>query len=92
MEQILALPSITPKHRAGARANLVYRWRIHDGQFIVSCYGAEMRLPEHAAETARHALENHDFVIEDLPGDLDDAGKLVLVRRLVREGMVRVHL
>jgi hypothetical protein len=26
---------------------------------------------------------------QDLPGELDDAGKLVLVRRLIREGLVR---
>jgi ribosomal protein L16 Arg81 hydroxylase len=92
MDQSLKLPTLAVKDRAGARPNLVYRWRVRDGQFIVSCYGAEMRLPEHAAEPARFALENADFVIADLPGDLDDAGKLVLVRRLVREGMVRIHL
>lgn len=90
MQQILALRSLTPKHRAGARPNLVYRWRMHEGQFIVSCYGAEMRLPDHAAEPARYALETPEFAIEDLPGELDDAGKLVLIRRLVREGMVRI--
>ncbi len=54
----------------------------------MSCYGAELRLPEHAAEPARYALETPDFVIEDLPGELDDAGKLVLVR----EGKVRILL
>lgn len=90
MEQMLRLPDITAKHRAGARPNLVYRWRIADGQFIVSCYGAEMRLPDHAAEPAQFALENPDFEIADMPGDLDDAGKVVLIKRLVREGMVRV--
>jgi ribosomal protein L16 Arg81 hydroxylase len=90
MEQILRLSTLTVSDRAGARPNLVYRWRIQDEQFVVSCYGAEMRLPEHAAEPARYALETPSFVISDLPGDLDDAGKLVLVKRLVKEGMVRV--
>jgi len=90
MEQILRLPKLTVKDRAGVRPNLVYRWKVQNGHFIVSCYGAEMRLPVHAMEAARFALETPEFVIEDLPGDLDDAGKLVLIRRLVREGMVRV--
>jgi hypothetical protein len=90
MAQVLRLSTLTAKDRAGARPNLVYRWRMHEDQYVVSCYGSEMRLPEHAAEPARFALENADFVIEDLPGDLDDAGKLVLIKRLVREGMVRV--
>jgi hypothetical protein len=37
------------------------------------------------------ALGSPRFVVKDLPGDLDDAGKVVLVRRLVREGIVRVE-
>ncbi len=52
--------------------------------------GAEMRLPDHAAEPARFALEHPNFTIADLPGDLDDAGKVVLIKRLVKEGMVRI--
>ncbi|MBX7191150.1 MAG: cupin domain-containing protein [Sandaracinaceae bacterium] len=90
LEQILALNDITPDHRAGARSNLVYRYAKRDGQIVVSCYGAEMRLPEHAAEPLLYALESPDFRIKDLPGDLDDAGKVVLVKRLVREGMVAI--
>ncbi len=90
MEQILRLPHITVEDRAGARPNLVYRHRIADEQIVVSCYGADMRLPDHAAEPLLYALENESFRIADLPGDLDDAGKLVLIKRLVREGMVRV--
>jgi hypothetical protein len=27
--------------------------------------------------------------VRDLPGNLDDAGKLVLVRRLIREGLLQ---
>ena len=90
LEQLLALSKLNEETRAGARPNLLYRYREKDEQFIVSCYGAEMRLPVHAAEPTRFALENADFVVKDLPGDLDDAGKVVLVKRLVREGMVRV--
>jgi ribosomal protein L16 Arg81 hydroxylase len=90
LEQLLALSKVHEDSRAGARPNLLYRYREKDGQFIVSCYGAEMRLPDHAAEPTRFALENSDFVVKDLPGDLDDAGKVVLVKRLVREGMVRI--
>lgn len=90
LEQILALSDITPDHRAGARPNLVYRYAVRDGQIVVSCYGAEMRLPEHASEPLLYALETPDFKIADLPGDLDDAGKVVLIKRLVREGMVAI--
>ncbi len=90
LEQIMRMSDITPDDRAGARPNLVYRWSKKDEQIVVSCYGAEMRLPEHAAEPLLHALESPDFRVGDLPGDLDDAGKVVLVKRLVREGMVSI--
>jgi ribosomal protein L16 Arg81 hydroxylase len=91
LEQLLSLEDVTPEHTAGARPNLVYRYAQRDGQVVVSCYGAEMRLPEHAAEPLLYALETPEFKIKDLPGDLDDAGKVVLVKRLVREGMVAIQ-
>lgn len=90
LDQLLRLGEISPSHRAGARPNLVYRYKREDEQIIISCYGAEMRLPEHAAEPLLYALETSEFRVDQLPGDLDDAGKVVLVKRLVREGMVRV--
>ncbi|MFN9810486.1 MAG: cupin domain-containing protein [Deltaproteobacteria bacterium] len=91
LEQLLSLEDVTPEHTAGARPNLVYRYAQREGQVVVSCYGAEMRLPEHAAEPLLYALETPEFKIKDLPGDLDDAGKVVLVKRLVREGMVAIQ-
>jgi ribosomal protein L16 Arg81 hydroxylase len=90
LDQVMRMGSVTADHRAGARPNLVYRWSKKDEQIVISCYGAEMRLPEHAAEPLLYALESPDFRIGDLPGDLDDAGKVVLVKRLVREGMVAI--
>jgi hypothetical protein len=47
-------------------------------------------LPIHAAETLEHALTHDEYRIADLPGDLDDPGKLVLIRKLVREGLVEI--
>jgi hypothetical protein len=89
LEQVLTLGKLAADDRVGARPNLLFRHREADGKFIVSCYGAEMSVPVHAAEAVRYALETADFRVRDLPGGLDDAGKLVLVKRLIREGMVR---
>ncbi|MCC2111929.1 MAG: hypothetical protein KDJ16_07840, partial [Hyphomicrobiales bacterium] len=52
--------------------------------------GKEVSLPAHAAAAVRYALETDRFRVADLPGTLDDAGKLVLARRLVREGLLRI--
>ena len=48
----------------------------------------ETSFPSHASAALRHALDSERFRIRDLPGGLDDDGKLVLVRRLVREGLL----
>jgi hypothetical protein len=56
----------------------------------VSFEGRHVEFPAHARE-ALEAVHESDgpFTAADLPGPLDDAGHLVLVRRLVREGYLR---
>ena len=53
--------------------------------------GKQVRFPAHAAEAvgAVHAAQG-SFTAAALPGRLDAAGRLVLVRRLVREGYLLV--
>ena len=52
--------------------------------------GRELSFPERlAAELAFLVTTDEPFRAGDLPGSLDDAGRLVLVRRLVREGFLR---
>ncbi len=88
MDQIRALDSLSLDSRAGVRPNLIYRTEQAAEHIRVACYGKEVSLPLHAAEPTLFALESRRFAVRDLPGVLDDAGKLVLVRRLVREGML----
>jgi hypothetical protein len=53
--------------------------------------GKEIRFPAHArAEVAACFEADEPFLPSELPGDLDEAGRLVLVRRLVREGFLRI--
>ena len=52
--------------------------------------GKELRFPERlAAELEFLVTTEAPFTARDLPGPLDDAGRLVLVTRLVREGFLR---
>lgn len=89
-EGLRALPSLTVESRVGVRPDLLYRVRETDETLTLMVYGALIRLPRHAASALRYAIEHEDFTVKSLPGDLDDAGKLVLVRRLVREGVLAV--
>jgi lysine-specific demethylase/histidyl-hydroxylase NO66 len=53
--------------------------------------GKEIRVPAHAATELRACFESEEpFRLADLPGELDSEGRLVLARRLVREGFLRV--
>jgi bifunctional lysine-specific demethylase and histidyl-hydroxylase NO66 len=53
--------------------------------------GKEVRFPAHASGEVRGCFESDGpFRIRDLTGELDPEGRLVLARRLVREGFLRV--
>jgi hypothetical protein len=53
--------------------------------------GREVRFPGHARDEVVACFAAEDpFRPSELPGELDNAGRLVLVRRLAREGFLRV--
>jgi lysine-specific demethylase/histidyl-hydroxylase NO66 len=53
--------------------------------------GKEIRFPPHAGPELEACFAAEEpFRTLDLPGELDAAGRLVLVRRLVREGFLRI--
>jgi hypothetical protein len=52
--------------------------------------GKEVRFPPHAADVVAAVYEaTGAFSAADLPASLDEPGRLVPVRRLVREGLLR---
>ena len=52
--------------------------------------GRTLRFPERLAPELEFLVTTEEpFAAADLPGGLDEAGRLVLVRRLVREGFLR---
>lgn len=91
LEQIMRLGELNAKTSAGARANLLYHLHHDDEHVYISCYGGQMQLPIHARQALEYALTHDRFLIQDLPGELDDAGHIVLIDRLIREGLVVQH-
>lgn len=73
----------------GCRPFLAYLLDEDQESLIVRFHRNEIAVPLHAGPAVRHALTTERFRVRDLPGDLDDAGKLVLVRRLIREGLLQ---
>ncbi|HKW89325.1 MAG TPA: cupin domain-containing protein [Candidatus Acidoferrales bacterium] len=88
MAQMAGLARLTPQSVAGARKGSVARLRDAGEALKVECYGRQITFPAPAREAVRYALGHARFVVGELPGELDDASKVTLVRRLIREGLV----
>jgi ribosomal protein L16 Arg81 hydroxylase len=89
MAQIAALDHLSGETVVGARPDLIFYLRAVDESIQLECYGRTITLPARAGEALRFALNHSEFAVNDLPG-LDDAGKLTLVRRLLREGLLTI--
>lgn len=90
MAQLAHLDAITPDSIAGCRPYLALVIEEGEEALRIRFHENEISFPLHAAEAARFALQTPNFRVGDLPGTLDDKGKVVLVKRLVREGLVEV--
>lgn len=89
LEQIDRLATLSADTTVAPRPSLLFRLRAHDGGGVgLMLYGSEIAFPAVAAEALRFALRGEPFRVGALPGPLDDEGRLVLVRRLVREGVL----
>lgn len=88
MAQMARLDALTVESLAGARPGVVYYLQTCADGVVIHLCGRKITFPSFAAEALDYALGHPEFLVRDLPGGLDDAGKLTLVRRLIREGMV----
>jgi hypothetical protein len=63
-----------------------------DGETLALVFhGKRLLLPARLREEAEFLAENDEpFAAADVPGPLDESGRLVLIRRLVREGFLRI--
>lgn len=73
------------------RPTVIAELECSDDSVVLEFEGRRLVFPAHAREEVE-ALATSEGPVRpaELPGELDDAGRLVLVRRLVREGFLRV--
>lgn len=86
--QAAAIDAVTLDTLVGGRFGLIYRCYQTDDIIKLRCHSTEITFPSRAAMAVVHALETRRFPVRDLPGNLDDDSKLVLICRLIREGLV----
>jgi hypothetical protein len=72
--------------REGARTEL----SLEGEAVLLSVQGRTTRWPTHAHSTLERALSRETFTLADLGDDLDEKGRVTLVRRLMAEGAVRI--
>ena len=87
VEQVVGLDQLTLATPVAPRRYLVHRLSVAGERVCLECYGRTIDPPGHTEEAVRFAL-SAPIAVRDLPGGLDDESKLVLVRRLLREGLV----
>ena len=92
LEELDSPPPVSLDTRVVPRPHLVYLLR-EEGEKVAVLFGStQIAMPSFARDATAFALRGGAFRVADLPGPLDDAGKIVLVQRLIREGMlVRVQ-
>ncbi len=90
LNQVQRLSGLSADSRAAPRPALMWRLEAAGEDLAVHCLGKTIVLPAHTAEPLRFALTVPSYRVGDLPGDLDEDGKCVLIRRLVREGLVQL--
>jgi len=83
-----ALPSVDLDTKLARRPEMPWRLVEHGSRCGLEFHGKEVRLPGHAAEAVRFAAEAAILTGREIPGALDEPGRLVLVRTLVREGFL----
>ncbi len=80
---------LTSRSRVRRRAGLLTEAVTEGETCLLRFCGRELRLPVGVWPALRFATTTDEFAVEELPDCLDSAGKLTLVTRLVREGVLQ---
>ncbi len=86
--QLANLDRLDIASHAQARPDLIHHIDATDDTLTVNFGTNTLTLPGFTASATAAALGGSIFRINDLPGPLDADGKVTLVRRLIREGLV----
>jgi JmjC domain len=93
ISQLRALDDLSTTTVVERRPTALAELEVEDDAIALSFHGKRLLLPARLWEEAEFLVGTTEpFTPADLPGELDEAGRLVLVRRLVREGFLRIRL
>jgi hypothetical protein len=91
LRQLRALEGLEPETVVERKPTVLVELTERDDGVSLVFEGRELTFPAHAREEVIAIVDADDaFTPAELPGSLDEPGRLVLVRRLVREGLLRI--
>ena len=88
LQEIAGAPQVTADTKAVVRPDFLYRLQEENGQLVIVFGSTRITLPPHTRMAVEAALGGAPFVVRNLPGPLDEAGKIVLARRLIKDGLL----
>jgi ribosomal protein L16 Arg81 hydroxylase len=92
-DQLRALDELDADTELERRETVIADLAFDDGEARLSFEGRTLRLPARVAGELEFVLRaDEPFTAGDLPGRLDGESRLLLLRRLVREGLLRIRL
>ena len=86
--QRMVTDPVAPATRVRQRSDLFVECRQDEDMCVLRFAGQELRLPVAARPAVEFVLATAEFVVQDLPDCLDTDGKVTLVTRLLREGVL----
>jgi bifunctional lysine-specific demethylase and histidyl-hydroxylase NO66 len=90
LQQLLALDELDDATVVRRRPGVVCRLEVSGDRLTVLLGDRELAMPARLEPAMRRLLAAGSFAVADLAGLLDAPSRLVLVRRLVREGLLEV--
>jgi Cupin superfamily protein len=92
LEQLRWLDALTPDTEIERRPSVIADLYASENGFVLAFEGKRITFPEHVGEELEFVVTVTDrFAAREIPGGLDKAGRVVLVRRLIREGFLRAR-
>lgn len=88
LKELHGAAEISAGSRVVAKPHIVYLLREEGEQLSIFFGSTHITLPGFTTSAVRHALRGVPFTVRELPDEIDEAGKTVLVKRLIKEGLL----
>lgn len=88
LANLAQLGTLSPETPVRARANCIYSVEETESGVTLRYLNSVIDLPAHTAQSLADVLSGRTAKVSDISGPLDTESKLVLVRRLIEEGLV----